>query len=270
MKAPIAIALALSLVAATGAEAQWEKKAHATAARMRSGEFDLQAAAPKTRAGRVDLSGVWLANRDKLPPEIVTVEGTDQQFPRHMINAAADFEPTAFPIQPWAAQLFEKRANGTGADDPAAHCKPDGMPLMDANLLPIKIVQTDQLVLMLYEADTTFRQIFLDGRKPVHDPEPRYLGYSTGRWEGSTLAVETVGLNEHRLDALGHPLTDKLRLTERFRRSDVGHLAVDITVDDPGAYTKPFTYTIEYTLVPDEDLLEYFCTDNEKDVQHYQ
>ena len=270
MKTLLAIAAVAVLAATPGANAQWQKTPHPTAARTRSGEFDLTARAPKTRGGRPDLSGVWLADRQPLPKEAVTVEG-DEPFPRHMINVAADLKPEDIAFQPWAAELFQKRLDSTGADEPAAHCKPGGLPHVDASPVPFKIVQTDNLILLLYEEDTVFRQVFLDGRKPVEDAVPRYLGYSTGRWDGATLVVDTVGLNDlHRLDAMGHPLSEKLHLTERFRRIDSGHLSVEITIDDPGAYTKPFSYTVTSTLVPDEDLLEYFCADNEKDAQHYQ
>jgi hypothetical protein len=137
--------------------------------------------------------------------------------------------------------------------------------------VPLKIVQTPTLVIVLYEENTVFRQIFMDGRKPVEDPVPQALGYSTGRWEGNELVVDTIGFSDrHWLDAMGHPLTERLRLTERFRRPDAGHLEIETTVDDPGAYTKPFTYTVKLTLLPDGELIEYFCTDNEKDAQHYQ
>ncbi len=122
-----------------------------------------------------------------------------------------------------------------------------------------------------YESNTDFRQVFLDGRKPVEDPLPRWMGYSTGRWDGDTLVVDTVGFVDHLwLDAIGHPNTSALHVTERFRRPDAGHLTIETTIDDPGAYTKPFTYTQPLTLQADSDLLEYYCTENEKDVQHYQ
>jgi hypothetical protein len=174
------------------------------------------------------------------------------------------------PFQPWAAELFQQRLQSSGADVPLAHCKPTGLPILNAAPLPLKIVQTPELILVLYEENTVFRQIFLDGRKPVEDAVPRWMGYSTGRWEGDTLVVDTVGFNDrHWLDAMGHPNTDKLHLIERFRRTDAGHLEIEITIDDPGAYTKPITYTPKYTLFHEDDLLEYFCTENEKDVERY-
>jgi len=127
-----------------------------------------------------------------------------------------------------------------------------------------------KLVVVMYEENQVFRQIFLDGRKPAEGAVPRWMGYSTGRWEGDQLVVETVGfVDQGWLDGMGHPHTANMHVTERFRRRDAGHLEIQITIDDPGAYTAPFTYTVKATLVPEDDLLEYFCTENEKDSQHY-
>jgi hypothetical protein len=266
-----AIAVAL-LLAAPRVDAQWEKVPHPSVPRTRAGEAILDAPAPKARARKPDLSGVWVADGEPLPPEAgPAVEGSDLRFARYGVNVAADIPPDQFPIQPWAAELFQQRLAGGGKDDPIAHCKPTGLPLLNAVPVPFKLVQMPDLVVILYEENQVFRQIFLDGRKPVEDPVPQALGYSTGRWEGRDLVVDTSGFSDrHWLDAMGHPLTERLRLTERFRRPDAGHLEIETTIDDPGAYTKPFTYTLKLTLQPDDDLLEYFCTDNEKDAQHYQ
>jgi hypothetical protein len=126
------------------------------------------------------------------------------------------------------------------------------------------------LILILNEQDTVFRQIFLDGREAVEDPVPRWMGYSTGRWDDDELVVDTTGLIEETwLDAMGHPHTDSLHLTERFRRRDAGHLEIETTIDDPGAYSQPFTYTVTATVMPDDDLLEFFCMDNEISSDHY-
>ena len=145
------------------------------------------------------------------------------------------------------------------------------MPILNTVPVPLKLVQTPGLIVILYEENNVFRQIFLDGRKTVEDPVPRFMGYSTGKWDGEVLVVDTIGFNDQlRLDALGHPMTERLHLTERFRRPDAGHLEIETTIDDPGAYTKPFTYTVKSSLMPEDDLLEYFCAENEKDAQHYQ
>jgi hypothetical protein len=157
-----------------------------------------------------------------------------------------------------------------GKEDPIARCKPTGVPAIGVVPIPYKIVQPPDLVVILYEENTVFRQIFLNSRKPVQDAQPRFMGYSTGKWDGDTLIVDTVGFNDGGwLDRLGHPHSDALHLTERFRRRDAGHLEVAVTIDDPKTYTRSITYTQKAMLVPDEDLLEYFCSENEKDVQHF-
>ena len=192
-------------------------------------------------------------------------------LPRHFINVAADQPEGAVPMLPWAAELLQQRLASEGTDLAQAHCRPTGLPELDSGPLPFKIVQASDLILILYEENTVFRQIFMSERQPVEGAEPRYMGYSTGRWEGDELIVDTVGfVGAHQLDEMGHPLSDQLHLIERFRRPDAGHLEMAITVDDPGAYPEPIHYTNKAALQPDDDLLEYFCTDNEKDVQHYQ
>jgi hypothetical protein len=154
---------------------------------------------------------------------------------------------------------------------PAAYCKPIGEPASAEVPFPFKIVQTPRLVLVLYEENTEFRQIFLDGRKVVPDAQPTYYGYSNGRWEGDTLVVETSGFNDKTfLDVMGHPHTEAMRMTERFRRLSVGKLEVVLTITDPKAYRTPIVYTRRASLMPEDDLMEYFCTENEKDVVHYQ
>jgi hypothetical protein len=136
--------------------------------------------------------------------------------------------------------------------------------------VPFKIVQMPRLILILYEDNTTFRQIFLDGRRLAPEPEPRFMGYSTGSWDRDTLIVDTVGLNDRNwLDRMGHPHSDAVHVIERFRRRDAGHLEIEVTIDDPRTYTTPITYTQKQRLLPDEDLLEYFCSENEKDVERF-
>jgi hypothetical protein len=263
------ILLAALLVAAPAA-AQWTQKPDRSIPRTAAGKPDLSAPAPKARDGRPDLSGIWMPDASPLPPGTETVEG-DHPFPRHMINIAADMKPADIPFQPWAAEVFEQRLASRGTASPMAYCKPTGVPWINAIPLPYKIVQTPRLILILYEEGTVFRQIFLDGRKPVEGAVPRWMGYSTGQWERDELVVETVGLTDQSwLDGVGHPHSDELRLIERFRRHDAGHMNIEITIDDPVAYTRPITYTITTTAVPDDDLLEYFCNENEKSSLNYE
>jgi hypothetical protein len=268
MKA-VATVLVITLGVAPAAYAQWAQVPNRSIPRTADGEPDLTAPAPRAPDGRPDLSGVWMPDAEPVVG-ILTVEG-DIGFPRYMINIAADLKPEEVPIKPAAAELFAERAQSDGTESRTAHCKPVGLPMLNSLPLPYKVVQTADLVLVLYEQDQDFRQIFLDGRKLVDDALPRWMGYSTGRWDGDVLVVETVGFpDQHWLDGLGHPGTAQLRLIERWRRRDAGHLEIETTVDDPGAYTKPITFTVTATSFPDDDLLEYFCTENEKDIQHYQ
>jgi hypothetical protein len=267
MRALAAAALLAALL--PGAEAQWAQTPDPAVRRLADGSPDLAARTPKAR-GKPDLTGVWAAETAPVPAGIPTVEGVEQEFPRFMINGAADTKPEDVQMLPWAAELFQQRLNATGDLGPTANCRPTGVPALNSVPLPFKIVQTPRLIVILSEENMVYRQIFLDGRKPVEDPVPRYMGYSTGRWEGDTLVVDTVGFHDkHWLDGMGHPHSDGMHLVERYRRPDAGHLEVEVTIDDPRTYGKPLRYTVKSTLLADDDLLEYFCTDNEKDIQHY-
>jgi hypothetical protein len=269
MKTTTALALT-ALFVSPWAHAQWAQFPDRAIPRLPSGGADLTAPAPRDDDGNPDLSGVWLPDTDPLPEGVTLIEA-GQDLPRHMINIAADLSPEEVELRPWAAALLEQRLANRGVDSPMAHCKPTGVPLLNAVVLPYKIVQTRDLVVVLYEENSDFRQIFLDGREPVDEPLPRWMGYSSGRWEDDELVVETVGLTEESwLDGMGHPHSGSLRVIERFRRPDAGHLAIETTIDDPEAYARPITYTVTATALPDDDLLEYFCTENEKSSAHYQ
>jgi len=251
--------------AATPAQAQWQRARDSSLKWSGDGKPNMSAPTPRVN-GTPDLSGVWQPDGEPLPPGIEAIEG-DLGFPRHMINIGADLEGGQPPMLPAAAKILEER---NGVENPGAFCKPSGVPFANSVVLPYKIVQTPKLVLVLYEENQVFRQIFLDGRKPAEGAVPRWMGYSTGRWEGDELVVETTGVTDQSwLDGMGHPHTDRMRVTEHFRRRDAGNLEIQVTINDPGAYTSPFTYTIKATLVPQDDLLEYFCTENEKDSEHY-
>jgi hypothetical protein len=267
----VATATVLTLLAVSPqANSQWQQMPDKSIPRTNAGETDLTAPTPRAANGKPDLSGVWLPDGDPIPAGIETVEG-DLPIPRHMANIMADLGPDGVEMRPWAAELFGQRLANGGAEAPISHCKPTGIPFVNAITLPYKIVQTTDLVLVLYEENTIFRQIFLDGRETEEDPLPRWMGYSTGTWDDDELVVETTGLIEESwLDLLGHPHTESLVVTERFRRRDAGHLEIEITVDDPETYAEPITYTLTTTVMPDDDLLEYFCTDNELSSAHYQ
>ena len=262
----ITVASTLVLFAGEGS-AQWAKATDKTIPRLKDGQANMSARAPRTRDGKVDLSGVWLPDNDPNGKP----GGVEQMvFPRHFINITADLKPEDAALEPAADALFKQHLKSNGVDDPIAHCKPSGTPSINSIPLPYKIVQTPQLILILYEENSIFRQIFLDGRQTVKDPEPRWMGYSSGKWEGDTLVIETTGFNDKFwLDRMGHPHSDAMRVVEKLRRRDFGHLDIETTIIDPKTYKKPITYTQKTTLTPDEDLLEYFCSENEKDVQNF-
>jgi hypothetical protein len=257
MKSVFAV-VAICLIYTCTAFGQWTKD---------PAKIDPSASAPRTADGKIDLSGVWLPDVD---PKGAPLGVEHQVFSQYFVDITAGMKPADVPILPAARELLMKRLQSNGTDSPQAHCKPSGIPWANSIPLPYKIVQTPQLILILYEENSIFRQVFMNGRQPVKDPEPRWMGYSTGRWDGDTLVVETTGFNDQTwLDAMGHPHSTDLRLTERFRRRDAGHLDIDVTINDPKSYSKPITYTQKTTQQSGEDLLEYFCTENEKDVQSF-
>ena len=234
--------------------AQWLNYPTPGIPRLPDGKPIPSAPAPR-KDGRPDLSGIWHG---------------DPQNPNYFVDVSVDFKPGEFPIQPWADALTkERRAGSQDRERPDANCIPIGVPqYYDARFVS-KVIQESGLVVILYEHFGAFRQVFLDGRPLPKDPNPTWMGYSVGRWEGDTLVVETTGFNGKKwLDQGGHPATDALRTTERFRRRDFGHLDIQFTVDDPKAYTKPWTLSLPQLLYADTELLEFVCNENEKDLKH--
>jgi hypothetical protein len=173
------------------------------------------------------------------------------------------------PMQPWAEALVTQRRDNAWRDLSITRCLPLSSPQAWSTPWMKKIIQTPDSLTILDEYMSQYRQLFLDGRVLPKDEEPSYKGYSVGRWEGETLVVDTIGFKDDLwLDVVGHPLTDQARTTERIRRVNYGTLEVEITVDDPKAYTKPWTVTIKLLPALHSDLLEYICNENEKSVQH--
>jgi hypothetical protein len=213
--------------------------------RLSNGRPNLTAPAPKARDGKPDLSGIWNTPDDK-----------------YLRNLAADGEA---PLQPAAAALYKERQNYEGKDRPSGRCLPRGVPSsMLVRGRPWKFVQAPGVVLILYDESIHYRQIFTDGRGFPDDRIPTWFGYSIGKWEGDTLVVDTIGVvDDTWLDNGGHPHSDALHLTERFRRRSVGTLDIGITVDDPKTYTKPWTAALRFDLVPDTELTEHVCAVHE-------
>jgi hypothetical protein len=216
------------------------------------GKPNLSAPAPRLPTGKPDLSGVW--------------EPMENKYVR---NIAADLKQEV-PFQPWAKTLYEQRTDGSHSkEDPDANCLPQGVPKIDAAPAPWKIVQTPGSLVIIYEAFTLWRQVFMDGRERVKDLNPSWLGYSLAKWDGDTLVVDTRGFNGKAwLDQLGKPSTDALHVIERFHRKDFGHMDLTITIDDPKAYTKQWTVVEPVHLLPDSELLEFICNENNRDVPH--
>ncbi len=256
------------------APAQWINYRDPATPRTGDGKPNLSAKAPRAQDGHPDLSGIW--QPEGAPKEVLAryfkdgVNGLGEDNPPiYFLNLLADFPFENAPLTPSAAAIFRARGATMGKDSPSNHCAPWGMPMVDTQPSPAKIVQTPGVTYILYEENMSHRQIYTDGRKHTPDPQPTWLGYSVGKWEGDTLVVDTVGFNDLSwLDAIGHPHSEAMRLTERFHRLDFGHTELQITVDDPKSYTKVFTVKVNLRLLPDTDLIESFCAENEKDVQH--
>jgi hypothetical protein len=251
----LAITGSVAILAATSApvDAQWRNAPPAKAPRTPDGKPDLSAPAPRLPDGRVDLSGIW------------------EPAGSFVANIAAGLKPDAVPFQPWAKALYEDRMTGKHwKEDPPANCLPQGVPRLGAAPAPWKLIQTPGFIAILYEAFNLWRQIFLDGRELVtgDDLTPTWLGYSTGRWEGDTLVVDSRGFNgKIWLDQLGKPTTNALHVVERLRRKNFWQMEIQITIDDPKAYTQPWTVTQEMRLLPNTELMEFICLENEKDTR---
>src|SRR5712692_2035264 len=248
-----AVVVTVLSMASAPAAAQWLNYPTKRVPRLPDGKPTLSAPAPRTPDGKPDLSGIWQANG-----------------PKYLVNIAADLKPGEVPFRPAAEALFKERGTLKHASEESnANCLPQGVPRINATPNPYKIIQAPGMIVILYEAFTLYRQIFTDGRELPKDPQPNWLGYSVGHWEGDTLVVESIGFNGKTwMDQAGHPLSDALHVTERFRRRDFGHMELQITLDDPKMYTKPWTITEDPVLIPDTDLLEMICNENEKDLEH--
>ena len=256
--------LAAAIVLASPLAAQWVKYPTPGTPRMPDGRPNLSAPAPRTSDGKPDLSGLWRA-ANNLPCDGINRVCTDLPVSPQFFDVAVDLKQ-GLPYQPWAKERMKNRRS---KDDHYLNCIVPGGPRM--HLLPTmkKIVQTPTLLLILNEFDTNYRQIFMDGRPLPEDPNPTWNGYSIGKWEGDTLVAQSLGYrDDQELDAAGSPLTNSAKVTERFRRRSFGSLEIEVTVDDPKAYTRPFTVVMKQDLAPDTDLLDAPCTDNEKDVSH--
>ena len=282
----------------TALAVQWPDQPDPSVPKLPNGQTNFEAPAPRTADGKPDFSGVWGlrgggggggGNRGQQgagggarggAPAAGTA-AAPPAAPAAAPAAPADGIPTATffeiagrggpPYTPWAKELRDKRAATNAKDNPDAHCLPIGLTQMHLHPQPRKIIQTPKLIVMLYEAQGGVRQIFMDGRKsPSNDPQPWWYGYSVGHWEGDTLVVETTGFRDDVwLDVNGSPLTETGKMTERMRRINYGTLETVVTIEDPKAYTKPFSVRIMHRIMPNTELIEFICNENERSSEFY-
>ena len=232
----------------TTLSAQWLKHPTAGIPRTPDGKPDLAAPAPRADSGRPVLSGLWR------PAPGLTGDMTRGLKPGEVV-----------PYQPWAEAVFKERRANDSRDDPTARCVVGGVPRSDFVGYPFRVLETPGVVTILYEAVHAYRQIFTDGRALPKDPNPAWFGYSVGRWEGDVFVVQTTGFNDNVwLDNAGRPATDALKVTERFVRKNFGRMDIEVTIDDPKAYTRPWSVTQQLAFQPDTELLEYICNENNK------
>ena len=223
------------------AAAQWLNYKTPGIPRLADGKPDLSAPAPRTADGKPDLSGIW-----------------NGAGPMYRFNIAQDLQPE--DIQPWAEALFLQRVRESRKDSPLAKCMPVSVPYHQFFNMT-RLVQTPTLLVVMHESpNSPHRVVFTDGRDLPTDPNPTYMGYSVGKWEGETLVVTTAGFNDKGwLDSAGHPQTESLRVIERYRRRDFGHMDFEITIEDPKVFNKPFTIKTQRLLQADTELLEDVC-----------
>jgi hypothetical protein len=257
-------AAAIALLVPVIASAQWATHPDARIPRNGDGTPNLEAPAPRTADGKPDLTGVWQG--------FGTLGGSAAQtepegaVPRAGFANVGSNMKEPLPLRPEYAALAEQRRAAGGKDNPEAICLPMGIMQFHTQGAPRKFIQTPDVLVILYEASMGVRQIFTDGREiPANDPQPWWYGYSVGHWEDDTLVVVTKGLRDGEwLDIFGTPLTDAATYTERFRRVSYGRMEIDVTVDDPKAYTAPWTVRVNQRIMPEQELLEFVCNENNR------
>ena len=248
--------------------AQWIRHSPASVPRTADGTVDMSAATPRTADGKPDFSGIWTS--DEVDPRRPNVPPNphDATTSRRMINLGVEL-PGGLPYQPWLAALVKERWSRNAKDDPHVRCVPAnfirayGMPHL------LKFVQTPGLLLVLNEWNAGYRQIFMDGRPLPQDPNPSWQGYSSAKWSGDTLVVDTIGLRDDIwIDWQGSVVGETAKVREEIRRPDFGHMEIRLTIHDLKAYTTPFTVTIKERLIAEAELIDEVCLENERSLQH--
>ena len=269
-----AIALIAAAACAPVLSAQWLKYPTDGIPRTRDGKPNLSAPAPRLPDGKPDLSGIWHSgNRIPCSNAINSfIEcGAEIGGSRLTLDLGLDQPGGALPYQPAAATLKKQRAADDSRDDPHVRCLPDTIPRMWTLPHLTKAVHTPKLLVLLYEVNATYRQIFIDGRPFPADMNPTWNGYSVGHWEGDSLVVETRGFRDDLwADTWGSPMSDQAKMTEKFTRKTFGTMDIEVTIDDPKVYTKPFTVVLNEVIEPDTELVDEFCAEGEKDYERLQ
>ena len=255
-------------------EAQWVNHRDPKIPRTADGKANLAAPTPRFN-GKPDLTGVWQAERTSLDewvkvlgPGLPQIQPDLMDVTKHVIDVFWGLKPEEEPLKPEAAAVLQQR-RASGDDFQPAYCLPTTLP---ANMLVLsfKMIQAPNEIVVLLGTGEPPRQIYTDGRTLPKDPDPSWTGHSVARWQGDTLVVDTVGIHTRAwLDGFGHPRGEGMRITERYRRRDFGHMDLEVTIDDSKYYTRTFGFKTTLTLLPDTDVLDYVCNENEKDRAHY-
>ena len=277
----IAAVIATLLLSSAILTAQWDKRTNPAIPRLPDGQVNLEAPMPKASDGHPDLSGLWTrapgdgrGGRGRAganaPPPPPPPPGTPPVATFFDLGANIT---GGLPLTPWGSDLLKQRLARDSKDNPDAMCMPMGFTQFHQQPQPREIVQLKDKILILYEANYGLRQIYTDGRTlpKQGDPQPQWYGYSVGHWDGDTLVVESNNLRgaedgpfDGWLDVRGSPYTREAKFTERFTRTSFGRLRIDVTLEDPKAYTKPFTVRINQQIMPDTELIEFVCNENQQ------
>jgi hypothetical protein len=245
---------------------QWLRYPTADVPRKGDGSPNLIAPAPRLADGKPDFSGLWhVALRNPCNPAVNRLTSCTEIGGSPLARNIGASLPGGLPFQPWAAEIARQRAADDSRDDPHVRCLPDNPPRHWGLPHLNKLVHTPKLLVVLYEVNAMYRQIFTDGRPLPEDPTPGWMGYSTARWDGDTLVIQTRGFRDNLwMDLGGTPMSDAAKMTERIRRPNYGTLEIEITVDDPKVFTKPWTVRMDQTIELDTELIDEFCLENEK------
>ena len=261
-----AAAVLAALLVSAPAAAQWVGYPTAHVPRKADGAVDMTAPAPRLANGKPDFSGIWISDRTEPGKETIS-DTSSLPSGRHMANMGVDFEG-GLPYQPWQLPIVKRRTENLAIEDPHIRCLPDfflrayGLPHM------LKFVHTPDLLVMLNEMNAGYRQVFTDARALPDTPAPSWQGYSSAKWDGDTLIVDTIGMRDDTwIDWNGSVVTEAAKIREEIRRLDFGHIEIKATVDDPKAYTKPWTVTLRQRVVVDAELIDEVCLENEQFVK---